>query len=529
MISLMTNKTIKDINFDYILNSINPITGYGREVKKNNPPFFPGQEKQLIKELDKVEAVINLKEKTKIITILNHIKNLIETIERAKENITLDIVEIFEVKNFLLQLEKINFLLKDSEIAKFEDLSIHTLPNLFKKLDPRNEKLKTFSIYDEFSEKLVEIRRKKRHLKQEIKAIKKRIKEEIKSNYKIKINLKDEIIISKNEHELIDELKEDDRLVVSGENYLNLIFKIKNNHQLDLYEEELNILEISEEKEELKIRKKITGYIKEDYKKFKMNFSSIGRLDYLLEKARFAIRTNSIKPKIINNHKIRIKNGRNIKLEEILKEKNKVYTPVSINLNCNVTCITGANMGGKTVSLKMIGQVAAMAHYGMFVPCEKAEIGLSNFIFISTGDNQSIEKGLSSFGAEIIHLKVVLDKAYKRGLILIDELAGGTNPKEGFAITKSIINFLNRNNSISVITTHFDNAANGKNIQNLQVAGLSEIKEGSFSLKNISDFMNYKLIKAKHENEVPKDALKIAELIGLNKEIIKEAEKHLNS
>lgn len=175
----MTKKTIKDINFDYILNNINPITVYGREVKKNNPPFFPGQEKELINELDKVEAVIKFNEKTKIITILNHIKNLSETIDRAKNNITLDTVEIFEVKNFLIQLEKINSLLKDSELAKFEDLRVHPLPDLFKKLDPRNEKLKTFSIYDEFSEELVEIRSKKRYLKQEIKAIKKEIKKEI--------------------------------------------------------------------------------------------------------------------------------------------------------------------------------------------------------------------------------------------------------------------------------------------------------------------------------------------------------------
>ena len=113
-----------------------------------------------------------------------------------------------------------------------------------------------------------------------------------------------------------------------------------------------------------------------------------------------------------------------------MKGKHIEYVPIDLNLNKNVVCITGANMGGKTVTLRMTGQIAAMASFGMFVPCEYAKLCLFEHIFISAGDDQSIEKGLSTFGAEIVNLKEAIKNSDRRSLILIDELAGGTNPKE---------------------------------------------------------------------------------------------------
>ena len=78
-------------------------------------------------------------------------------------------------------------------------------------------------------------------------------------------------------------------------------------------------------------------------------------------------------------------------------------------------------MGGKTVTLRMIGQIAAMASFGMFVPCQYASLCLFEHIFISAGDEQSIDKGLSTFGAEIVGLKEAIKSSGTRSLILIDE------------------------------------------------------------------------------------------------------------
>lgn len=528
MTDFMTENTVKNINFDYIFNEIKPITEYGIRVKKEFKPFRMGQEADLKEEFNKIRAFIETPKRRDIIDVLKHIKNIYETLERAKSNQVLDEVELFEIKNFLIQTEKMGKILKTLSL---KDLELSPLPQLYEMLDPANEKLNTFYIYDEYSEKLRAIRTEKKQTDKDIIVLKKKIKEEIEKKYNIKFNLKDEVTISKTKKEKAEELLQDNNLRVSGENYLNIIFKIKNNDEIDQLEKKMEYLKNEEEEEEFLIREDISKAIKGFYDIIKDNIHVVGVTDYIIAKANYAQKTKSIEPVVTDELKIAIKGGRNLKLEKTLKEKHKEYIPVDINIRKNVVCITGANMGGKTVSLRMIGQIAAMASYGMFVPCEYAEVCLFDSIYISVGDDQSIEKGLSTFGAEIMNLKEALDNSDKKCLILIDELAGGTNPKEGYAITKAVVNYLKNKACITVLTTHYDNVANDEDVQNMQVAGLSLLHEQDLyninNIEQISKYMDYRLIEVKYQKDIPKDALKIARMSGIYEEIIKDAENHL--
>ena len=129
-------------------------------------------------------------------------------------------------------------------------------------------------------------------------------------------------------------------------------------------------------------------------------------------------------------------------------------------------------MGGKTISLKLSGQVAILAQYGFFVPAEKARVGLSNYMQILIGDSQSVERGLSSFGSEMEELKEIFDHGTERSVILIDEIASGTNPVEGLALTKAIVDYLMSKPYISLITTHFETVTEARGVINMQVRGL---------------------------------------------------------
>ncbi|HBC29618.1 MAG TPA: DNA mismatch repair protein MutS, partial [Clostridiales bacterium] len=308
-------------------------------------------------------------------------------------------------------------------------------------------------------------------------------------------------------------------------------YKIKNTDEIDELEKRYEELTFEEDDEEYKIRQDISAEIKKFSSILQKNIKIIGEIDYLIAKANYAQRTNSIEPEITNKLQITIKGGRNLKLEKTLKDKHKRYVPIDLTLYKNVSCITGANMGGKTVTLRMIGQIAAMASFGMFVPCEYAEICLFEHIFISAGDAQSIEKGLSTFGAEIVNLEEAIKNSDRRCLILIDELAGGTNPKEGYAITKAVVNYLKNKDCITVLTTHYDNVANDEDIQNLQVKGLKLPDETDLSkqnnIENVQKYMDYRLIEVKYSSDIPKDALKIAKMAGIDEEIIKDAERYL--
>ena len=527
----MTENTIKNVNFDYIFNEVKPITEYGIKAKQKAKPFKKGQEADLKSEFNKIRAFIESKQRRSIIDVLKHIKNILETIQRANSNQVLDEVELFEIKNFLILVEKIDKILRGISDTDLKLLQLTPLPQLYEELDPAHERLNTFYIYDEYSQKLKEIRNEKRQTEKTIRLLKKKIKEEIQEKYNIRLNLKNEVAISKSQKERIDELNKEVNLRVSGENYLNIIFKIKNTDEIDKLEKKYEELTYEEDDEEYKIRQNISGSIKEYSDILQKNTKTIGEIDYLIAKANYAQKTGSIEPEIINELQITIKDGRNLKLEKTLKEKHIQYVPIDLNLNKNVSCITGANMGGKTVTLRMIGQIAAMASFGMFVPCEYARLCLFEHIFISAGDNQSIEKGLSTFGAEMVNLKEVIKSSDRRCLILIDELAGGTNPKEGYAITKAVVNYLKNKDCITVLTTHYDNVANDEDIKNLQVKGLNLPDETDLSktdnIEYVQKYMDYRLIEVKYSSDIPKDALKIAKMAGIDEEIIKDAERYL--
>jgi DNA mismatch repair ATPase MutS len=164
------------------------------------------------------------------------------------------------------------------------------------------------------------------------------------------------------------------------------------------------------------------------------------------------------------------------------------------------------------------------------------ELGLNKYIKTSIGDMQSTDSGLSTFGGEIKVVEEAIKRANENGLILIDELARGTNPEEGYAISKAIVTYLMNKNSITLLTTHYDNVADMESIQHLQVVGLSEIdfnilKENinpEDGMEIINKYMDYRLKEVSANKIIPKDAINIAKLMGLNEEIIKIAEKIVN-
>jgi DNA mismatch repair ATPase MutS len=125
-------------------------------------------------------------------------------------------------------------------------------------------------------------------------------------------------------------------------------------------------------------------------------------------------------------------------------------------------------------------------------------------------------------------VKEALSLSEKNGLVLIDELARGTNPHEGYAISKAIISYLMDKPSITVITTHFDGLAD-KGIRHLQVKGLRDIDFKN--IKNpdaISEYMDYTLMEVEGESNVPRDAINISRLMGIPEKILLMAENIMN-
>ncbi len=536
----MDQSTRDSLDFQYVLNGINPITPYGQMYKSRLKAYVEGQEDDLINQLNKLESYIPYIEqkdlRREFNNILSHVKDLRNSVRRAYEDFTLTEVELFEIKIFLFLLRDLKTLMDKNNMPTYEETEINPIRELEELLDPEDTKITTFYIYDNYSEELKEIRESKKKLDREIKLYQKNLRDEIKSELGLDLRPDSSVLVSKTDDEKLKKVENYKYLSYVSETYMNIKFSIKDNQEMAELNRQLTLMKDREEREELRIREQLTKSIGKKRKQILRNMANIGRLDLMLAKARYAVDINGIKPSIINEHKIKIVDGVHPKVRDFLKTKNLKFTPISLELGEGATCITGANMGGKSISLKLVGLLSAMAQYGIFIPAESMEIGLNNYIKSSIGDMQSTDSGLSTFGGEVKIVSNAISRADERGLILIDELARGTNPEEGHAISKAVVEYLKDKKSITLLTTHYDNIANSEGVSHLQVVGLSKvnimeiIKDVDMEEKMdfINKYMDYRLIPVGKEKTVPRDALNIATIMGLDSRIIKLAEEYLN-
>lgn len=574
-------KTRRETGLDYVMLKMDVISPFGKKALKEMRPFFPGEEDALRDELNRIDEMIGfVKEnpilKDKIQEVFMEIKDSSNTISRS-ENSVLSVVEIYEIKSLLLQMRQLLKLtkfkevgdyvschcikqVKDSSTSEDEDSleeevnflkeneknGVHYVPEMYiledtedllDELDPRKDRLNTFYIYDEFSSLLGDYRKKKREYELEIRRVQKKAREELRRQHGVQLTPKFDIVVARS-HPDFEKIKALSELEEKDQDYMSVTFQLKPSEEVHKFTETMEKLNMEIESEEDRIREVLSQKISKHRDKLLKNCETIGQLELAMARGIYAINRNLSKPEIVQEHIIEYEDGRNLQVEGILKSKGKEFCPISIALKDGVTCITGANMGGKTISLKLAGQIAIMAQYGFFVPAEKAKIGLSNYMQILIGDSQSVERGLSSFGSEMEELKEILDNGRDRSVILVDEIASGTNPVEGLALTKSIVDYLMLKPYISLITTHFETVTEKEGVVNMQVIGLAnadftlldrEIKYANRRdrINIISKYMDYRLCRVEQKGEVPKDALNIAKMLGISSEIIDGAKKYI--
>lgn len=199
-------------------------------------------------------------------------------------------------------------------------------------------------------------------------------------------------------------------------------------------------------------------------------------------------------------------------VKSILEKDKREYQKVDIDFGLKPIIIMGSNMGGKTIVLKTLAMCQYLLQFGFGIPATSADMMVYDEIFCLTTDDQSINKGLSSFAAEMKNIDTVIKSSQqnKKILALIDEPARTTNPTEGTALVSSLVKLLQDRAMSLVIVTHY----NIKTYNNkcLRVKGLVDGK------------MNYELVET-HEGEVPHEALNIAETLGIDSQWIEMAKE----
>jgi DNA mismatch repair protein MutS2 len=190
------------------------------------------------------------------------------------------------------------------------------------------------------------------------------------------------------------------------------------------------------------------------------SYHFLGEIDFVRAKARFAVETNAIRPRMENLPVIDWVGAVHPLLMLSLRKQHKEVVPLNLHLDTRdrILIISGPNAGGKSVCLKTVGLLQYMVQCGLMIPLHDAShVGCFERLFIDIGDEQSIENDLSTYSSHLLNMKFFLRNAQPKTLILIDEFGSGTEPKMGGAIAEACLARFNTQGAFGVITTHYSN------------------------------------------------------------------------
>lgn len=215
---------------------------------------------------------------------------------------------------------------------------------------------------------------------------------------------------------------------------------------------ELEVLLGEEAREEAKVLGMLTELVEQEADTIKHNIEITSLYDFIFAKARYAASMDAV-PVILNDSGETVLRGaRHPKLLDVM-----VPLDLSIGKHYKALIITGPNTGGKTVVLKTLGLLALMVQSGLLVPVlPGSRFSVYREVMAVIGDGQNLEQSLSTFSAQIHSLAAMLQEAGPGSLLLIDELAAGTDPGEGIALSVAILEEFRRKGSTVLVTTHFN-------------------------------------------------------------------------
>jgi DNA mismatch repair protein MutS len=185
---------------------------------------------------------------------------------------------------------------------------------------------------------------------------------------------------------------------------------------------------------------------------------SLARLDVVAALADVAVTRGYVRPEIVEQDVLEIRDGRHPVVEEFLRGERFVPNDAAFEEGEWVRVITGPNMAGKSTYLRQVALIVLMAQMGSFVPARSARLGLTDRIFTRIGAQDEIHAGQSTFMVEMVETANILHHATRRSLLILDEVGRGTSTYDGVSIAWAVVEYVHNHPRLrarTLFATHY--------------------------------------------------------------------------
>ncbi len=263
------------------------------------------------------------------------------------------------------------------------------------------------------------------------------------------------------------------------------------------------------------IRKQIAAQLE----RVQATANAISKLDVLNSFATVSYQNSYVRPNILLNGRLYIKDGRHPVVEALLKDSQFVPNDTDMDMaDSRISVITGPNMAGKSTFMRQVAVIVIMAQMGCFVPAQSASISIIDNIFTRVGASDDLAAGQSTFMIEMTELADILKNATKDSLIILDEIGRGTSTFDGMSIARSVLEYIHNKKKIGAKTlfaTHYHEMTDLEN-------ELDGIKNYNVAVKRRGDDITFlrKIIRGGCDDSY---GIQVAKLAGVPNKVIDRA------